>query len=318
MSHAAAGAGGRADDSDDEFDRDEAARRAAAVAESRKEAKKILMGQYTSNISFGSEDWVPEPGHASEFRAYDLTAAGKDNARSEEQKKDQTAAHYEFGMDPLDYRTTATDDFSRTDGKPARLSEMQKAEVRSVHFVLGNEKTEYTTEAKAQFKGGPMDKGAGDARAEAAEFKRDLRATHYEFGADEASWETTGGDFTDVSSKITAAEREKTREGIRVQTTLLRASNIAFSSHREFYADMRERMPDPTAGGRNPYAKDPQVEETVRNARFDSVCLGEDEDDWATTTMLQNGEKKKRIGRKFKPPLAKAKAEAEAHAAPRF
>lgn len=45
-----------------------------------------------------------------------------------------------------------------------------------------------------------------------------------------------------------------------MQTTLLRASNIAFSSRRDFYSDMRERMPDPREV-EGAYRRDPQAEE---------------------------------------------------------
>mmetsp|Transcript_69456 Transcript_69456/g.168074 ORF Transcript_69456/g.168074 Transcript_69456/m.168074 type:complete len:306 (+) Transcript_69456:204-1121(+) len=300
---ATAGGAGGYESSDDEIDPVEALARAQAVASSRDAAKKILAGQYKSNIAFGSEEWTPVAGHASEFRAYDLAAAASDNARSAAQRKDQTSAHYEFGADTLDYATTAGRDFAARGGGPSALSEKQKEEVRSVHFVLGNVPVDYTSEAKKHFSGGQLDPTAGSAHADAAEFKRDLRATHYKFGADEATWETTGGDFADVSSKISLEEREKTREGIRVQTTLLRASNIAFSSRRDFYGGMRERMPDPRDSA-DSYKKDTQAEETMKNARFDSVCLGEDEDDWRTCTMDLMGDKKKRINRRYKPPAA--------------
>lgn len=49
----------------------------------------------------------------------------------------------------------------------------------------------------------------------------------------------------------------------------------------------------------------------MKNARHDSVCLGEDEDDWRTCAMDQMGDKKKRIGRRFRPPLGKADAMAK-------
>lgn len=138
-------------------------------------APQILAGQYKSNIALGSEKWEPVAGHASEYRAYDLSAAAADAANSAEQRKDQTSAHYEFGLDALDYSTTGASDYGPHGGKPARLSEKQKAEVREVHFSLGNVKTDYTSEAKLQFSSGRLDPSAGSARAEAAEFKKGAR-----------------------------------------------------------------------------------------------------------------------------------------------
>lgn len=61
-------------------------------------------------------------------------------------------------------------------------------------------------------------------------------------GEDTCDWSTTGKEF--VHHKIDVDEAVKNAEGIRVMTTLLRSSNIQYSSVDTFY-DMRQKMPDP-------------------------------------------------------------------------
>lgn len=160
-------------ESEDEFDPAEMAQRAADVTAQRKEAKRILMGQYKSNISYGFEGWKPEAGHKADFPKHNLSTAASNAAEGLFLKKENQKAHYEFGEDSHDWKTTAGLSFVDRGGKPSVLSEVQKAEVRSVHFEFGMEPPMYESTASAAFnRGGKAPKMDLTTREESKRLKR--------------------------------------------------------------------------------------------------------------------------------------------------
>lgn len=250
-----------------------------------------LASQQT-NLMLGGEKWEPSSTNNTTYTWNDPSKSKKQaTAAAQALKADYYKAHFELGADATKYTSTNAASFVPPGAQKRKGHAIEKALMKEPNFYFGLQKADMRSMATTDFCAKKVDSAAN--RAVAAALKKDLRSSHFEFGADPPTLQSSAAADYGVPRRNHAELQAQQRE-IKVNTTLLRAQNFDTPTHT-FYDETSGKQPDPRDYPGSYVGNHDEMKRLKSTLQKTNFMLGESDLDYRSETMIMTGQKKKSL-----------------------